>query len=190
MRRFFRFLSRTKKSRIAQSDKLCYDMLAMKKKIELYPADYVARRIRNNRIWSILTALLALGGLAACITLVVTTTTATEDINELATVLISAVVGCIVIFLWKNFVYAGGRELRHIRTVLSETPETIRGSYALLPGKFRIPGSADVQALRVTDADGNVRRLHVNVRRSRLFRNQSGEATIYVVHGFVVAFED
>lgn len=161
----------------------------MKQKIELYPADAVTQRQRNNKIWYILTAAFAALSLAACIVLACRINTANAHPMTRLICLISMLAGWVVIFLCKHFVLPGKREVTHLRTVQDGEPESYTGEVTLVPGRIAIPGSIRVRSVFV-QSGLNKQRLSINARLVRKLPKLPATLTLYAVHGYVVAYEE
>lgn len=161
----------------------------MKQIVELYPADAAARKQRNRKIWTWITACAAALALAACVLLAAGTTTASAGRRELIVCVVSAVSGWVVIFLYTHFVASSRKELAHIRTVTDEPRQELTGSVTLLPGRLALPGSILVQNLQVQTGD-RTQRVSINASQVRKLPKLPKTLTLYTVHGYVVAWRD
>lgn len=158
------------------------------KQTELYPADYLARAERNNRIWTLFTCLVALGCLAYCILLCCRLSTANADRTQLLVCAASCLGGWIVIFLTSRVVLPGRREIRHQRSLDGEPRERVCGTVTMEPDRMRIPRSITVQKLRVQTESG-AKRVSVNVRGLKRLPKLPAKLALYTSHDYVVAWE-
>lgn len=158
------------------------------KTTELYGEAYVARTERNNRIWTVLTCVLALGCLAVCVGLCAGLTTANANRTQLLVTAVSAVGGWIVIFLLSCVVLPAKRELAHLKTLQGEPRERLVGQVTPEAQRLAIRRSITVQRLRV-ETDEGPRRVSVNVRALRRLPKLPAQLTLYTAHGYVVAWE-
>lgn|GEM_PF-2405034 len=160
----------------------------MNEMIELYPADAVRRETRRYKLWRCFTVSFALAALAACVVLVCKTNTANAPRMQWRVCELSAVSGCVVIFLCKHFVLPGKREILHLRTLRDEERQAVSGKVSLLPGKISIPGSVRIRKLQVRTGE-KTGTVNIGCRFVKRLPKLPAALTLYTVHGYVIAWE-
>ena len=153
---------------------------------------YTDRDLRQLRFWRrfwtwALPVLLVLA-LGAIIGLIVTVNRRNELRHELIAICISTLAGWITIYFSTFSIRGGKRELQHAETLSDGVPEVLRGRVRLTKERFRIRGSIALRKLEVETPDG-VRRVSINATKVKRIKKAGEHLVLYVVHGYVAAYE-
>lgn len=158
------------------------------KRTELFGDADLARLKRKRK--SSLAAAALIGGLAllCCVLLCLMTRTGNEDRMTLTAVAVSTVGGWAVLSLLMFPATDARYELCHAEMLRAGPEETLRGTLCFLPGVMRIIGSIRFRSLRLSGTEGE-RRVKVCASRAAMLP-EGKEVTLYVVNGYVAAFEE
>ena len=157
--------------------------------IELYRPEDLGRLEQRYKRSGRAAAFLAGAALAVCILFCCLTNTANARVMELLTISVSTVSGWIVIWLVHHRVIELRRERRHAGMLLEEERSTLEGVVAVSGERMRIRGSIRFYPLSVTGEAGRSAG-KVIASRAPLLRAENGKKLrLYVVNGYVAAFE-
>lgn len=155
--------------------------------VELYSEADLAALERHIRRWSMAHILLAAAALAVILTLIALTGTANAARMELSVILVSTVAGWIVLYGQLLVVTPWRRELRHARMLRGDEREKVTGRVTVTDETVAITKSIVARRVEVDCGDTAERLLVCRTRADALAG--VGEATLYVVHGYVAAYE-
>lgn len=157
--------------------------------IELYPAQEEGRIARKYRIRRIITAAVGASAFIACVVCCFLTGTANAAAMELVVCLISAVGGCLVIFLYVHLVSGLKREVAHEKNLEGQERRTVTGTVRLDSRRIGIRGSITVQTLLIEDGE-KTHRVHIYAKKTGLLPALPAKLTVYTVHGYAVAYRE
>lgn len=155
--------------------------------VELYSDADIARlrqQIKRRRAVHVAVAVLAL---AACIGLILGTSTRNAARMELMTIIVSTVAGWFVIYGIVFKVTARKRELRHATMLRGEERQAVRGEVVVTDEKVAIWKSITARRVEVR-GEGEPERLWVCESRADALA-AAGARTLYAAHGYVAAYE-
>ena len=156
--------------------------------MELYSRERLAALERKRNLTRRLLWALALAALGVCVVLTAMTDTRTLYQHLLACVCISVGAAWIIIYFGIYTVRDGGRELEHARHLEGEARQMLEGKVTLQKLKVRIRNSITLRKLRVETAEGPVS-LSVHIDKAEQLRKAGPWLRLWVVHGYVVAYE-
>ena len=158
------------------------------KHIELYTRDELDRLGRKIRRRTAALIAVFAAATAVCAALCVLTTTGNAAAMERAAIAVFTPAGWFCLYHLRFTVLEGKHELTHGEMLLSGERETVAGVIALSPETLRIKNSIRIRRVTVTDG-GASRRVTVNARKAALLEDIDGPVTLFVVNGYVAAYE-
>lgn len=162
----------------------------MDSKRELYSRQDVKRLEKTSKRAGLAAALMAAATLGGCVLLCCLTDQDNAAAMEEAAVLSSILGGWIIIYLYNNPVKDLRYERGHAQMLLDGERETLEGVLALSRQRMRIRGSIRFYPLTLTDGD-ETRRSKVIASRADALRAMEGKRLrLYVVNGYVAAWEE
>ena len=156
--------------------------------IELYSPAYLDRLRKLNKIRKNLLLILIIGGLAACIVLCTQVNTKNSLSMMFWVMGISTVTGWLAIYLYLFGYRASKREILHGENLSDGKRETVTGTVEYPKIAYRIQNSINVRKLKVETEKGPVT-VNINSTRSRELQKAGKRLKLYLVHGYVTAYE-
>ena len=156
--------------------------------IELYPPERLERL--RGRVGVLRRCFWGMALLAAVVCLVLTLTADNFNVyRRLAWCIgISVGTGWLIIYFGTYYVRDGRRELEHAAHLADGEREAVTGKVTVLRQKVRIRSSITQRRVRVDTAEGS-RTLNVNIDKADQLRKAGERLTLYVVHGYITAYE-
>ncbi len=156
---------------------------------ELYRPEDLGRLEQAYRRSLRTAALLAGAALALCVLFCCLTNTANLRRMELLTISVSTLAGWVVIWLAHHRISVLRHERRHAEMLLDGERSTLEGYVELSEERMRIRGSIRFYPLSVRGGEGPAKS-KVIASRAPLLRAENGKKLrLYVVNGYVAAFE-
>ena len=154
----------------------------------LYDPHEKALARRSLSLCAMLSALLALAPLAACVFLCTEVNVLNEGSIRLQVTLISSAAGWIILLIADIYWFPVRAEYRHAERILQKEPASLSGVVERLSAPLRIRGSIDIREVILKTDDGN-RRLLISKKRSREFPGPGSAVSVMTADGFITAFE-
>ena len=156
--------------------------------IELYPPQRLEKLAKRRVLVKRLLFVLALAALALCV--ILTSGVNTRNLYQRCLTCIGVSVGTawIIIYFGIYHVRDVGRELEHARHLTEGPRETLTGRVTLLKLKVRVRNSITLRKVRVETEEGPVT-VSVHADHAEKLRRAGERLTLYLVHGYVTAFE-
>lgn len=155
--------------------------------VELYGDDDLARLRREIGRARAICGVLAVAGLAVCLTMIALTGTANAARMELAVIAVSTVVGWLVIYGALFAIGTRRRELRHATMLREGERQEARGAVTVTDERVTIRKSVTVRKVEVRGEQGT-QTLRVCESRAEALTSPD-IAAVYAVHGYVAAYE-
>ena len=160
----------------------------MENVIELYSLEELSRQKKKIKIWTVALAAFVLLCLSACIVLLCLTNTANFQKMMVSVIVISAVGGCVAIYVAFNVVAATARKVSHADVMLSESREIVCGMFTL--SKYRVKVKSGITVMHVFVRSGqNMRRLEIDEDRVKMLPDDGAEYVFFTVNNYIVALE-
>lgn len=157
---------------------------------ELYSRQEIERLENTTKRAGLAAALLAAATLIACVLLCCLTDRDNAAVMEKAAVWTSVLGGWIVVYLVNNPVKDLRYERGHAEMLLEGERESIEGVLALSEQRMRIRGSIRFYPLTLTDGEETHRSKVIASRAERLRPLNGRRLRLYVVNGYVAAWEE
>ncbi len=156
--------------------------------VELFPEKQLQRKKRIAEILRWVLIVLSASALISCI--VLTACTNTRNIQTMLAwcIGISIVTGWLVIYFYIYGVRQTKRELAHAANLRDGEPEAVTGKVTVTKRRFRIRNSVTVCQVLV-DTGERIRGFQVDVNRAAQLKKAGERLTLYIVHGYVTAYE-
>ena len=164
-------------------------MLNVNQTVTLYTQEEAAAvraRAKRLKTWMMI---LALTGLAVCVTLCCLVNTANETAVRIAVTAVSAVFGWAVILVWALGYAPARADYTHMEGVLGGERETFAGKLSLEEGAWHIPKSIWIRKVNLTDAEGNVQRLSVLAAKAGALPPEGTEVRVETVRKYILTAE-
>lgn len=156
--------------------------------IELYSLEELSRQKKKIRIWTALLGLLVLLCLSACIVLLCLTNTANLKTMMVSVIVISALGGCVAIYVALNVVAATARKVSHADVMMSESREIVCGTFTV--SKYRVKIKNGITVMHVFVRSGqNMKRLDIDEDRVKMLPGDGAEYVFFTVNNYIVALE-
>ena len=160
----------------------------MENVIELYSLEELSRQKKKIKIWTVALAAFVLLCLSACIVLLCLTNTANFQKMMVSVIVISAVGGCVAIYVAFNVVAATARKVSHADVMLSESREIVCGTFTV--SKYRVKVKSGITVMHVFVRSGqNMRRLEIDEDRVKMLPDDGAEYVFFTVNNYIVALE-
>ncbi len=153
--------------------------------VELYTEEDIARMKNKILRWTVGLGIFGGLALAACIIMAAVSTTATAEKLEIASILVSAAAGWVVIYDALFVVIAGKRELSHAQMLHTEERIRREGSPVVTDKRLKIRKSIIAKRVRLPGSDDRI--LVCESVAKKL--SKANATAIYTAHGYVAAYE-
>lgn len=158
--------------------------------LELYSAEEEQRQKNRAKVWTVAAAVVAAAAFIGCIICCVLTTTATADQMTQTATAISVVGGWFIIFAITAQILPHRRAAQHEANILTGEREREAGTVTVEPEVLQIPKS--IAICKVVVGQGmEKKRFSIRADKAKLLKERDGQDLIlYIVYGYVAAFED
>ena len=156
--------------------------------VELYPPERLAKLDRRRRVVKVLLWVLGAAALGLCVYFTAHATTRNSAEMLKRCILISVGAAWVIIYLGIYVVRDGRREVEHARHLAEGERQTVTGKVTVEKVKVQIRGSIALRKVRVETEEGPVS-LSVHIDKADQLKKAGERLTLYVVHGYVVAYQ-
>ena len=156
--------------------------------VELYSLEEISRQKNKIKIWTALLGVFALLCLSASIVLLCLTNPANFQKMMVSVIVISALGGCIVIYVALNIISETARKVSHADVMVSESREIVFGTFTV--SKYRVKSKNGITVMHVFVRSGqNMKRLEIDEDLVKMLPDDGAEYVFFTVNNHIVALE-